>query len=275
MTKRVVSDNEIKIICNKLLADFSEYCKKNNLRFFLGYGTALGAVRHSGFIPWDDDIDVVMPRPDYEKLIETYDNDVEKNVLLCHEKDKSYYYPFAKLCNKKTELVEEHFSNDSNMGVYIDIFPLDGNGSDIEAAKAHMKECIKTQRKLNNAMAKHFFRSKSNIIKEFMRYIRYYFLRLIGSDFFYNKLDKLVKQYEYQNSKFISNNVWCTYSVRELFFKEMFDEDVLITFEKREYPIVKKYDEYLSSIYGNYMEMPPIDERISHHDMIAYYKDDY
>lgn len=273
MEEKIIPSEDIKRICKNILEFFSDYCRKNGLTFFLGYGTALGAVRHRGFIPWDDDIDVMMPRPDYERLISMFDNSTENYLLLVHAKDKHYYYPFAKLCDKKTILVEEHYSNDTNMGIYIDIFPLDGNGTEHTEAKKHLKKCIKTQQKLNNAMAKHFFRSNSNFIIEIIRYLRYRFLKLVGSEYFFNKLDLFIKKYSYDNSKYISNNSWCTYAARDLFEKSMFQKSMDIEFEGKPYPIPENYDVYLSSLYGEYMKLPPEEMRISHHDMVAYYRE--
>lgn len=273
MEEKIIPSEEIKKICTNVLEFFSDYCNKNGLTFFLGYGTALGAVRHNGFIPWDDDIDVTMPRPDYERLISIFDNSKEEFLLLSHAKDKDYYYPFAKLCDKKTKLVEEHYANDANMGIYIDIFPLDGNGTERTEAIKHLMKCIKTQQKLNSAMAKHFFRSRSNIIIEIIRYIRYRFLKLVGSEYYFNKLDLHMKRFAYSESKYISNNSWCTYAVRDLFEKSMFQKSINVEFEGKEYPIPENFDEYLKSLYGEYMKLPPEEMRISHHDMVAYYRE--
>ncbi len=271
MENNIVSNEDFKKICTQILIEFKKICEKNNLTFFLGYGTALGAVRHGGFIPWDDDIDVIMPRPDYEKLIQIYNNEDERYLLLCHEIDDSYFYPFAKLCDKSTILIEKHFANDKNMGIYIDIFPLDGNGNERKSAEKHLHKCIKTQQKLNNAMAKHFFRGNNNAIKEIMRYFRYRIIKRIGSKHYYKKLDDLFKKYLLHDSLYVSNNSWGT--TKELFEKDIFERSVDIEFEGNVFPIVENYDKYLSSLYGDYMKLPPKESQVSHHDIIVYYKE--
>ena len=112
-----VSNEEIKAIALQVLADVAEYCDRNGIRYFLVCGTALGAVRHDGFIPWDDDIDIGMPRPDYERFISEYKS--EKYYLCSHKLNAGYPYAFDKVCDSDTDLIE-------NISIlsYLDMHPI-------------------------------------------------------------------------------------------------------------------------------------------------------
>lgn len=117
---------ELKRIELDILKYIKTQCEKYNLRYYLAYGTLLGAVRHKGFIPWDDDIDIHMPREDYDKLIELeYNNPDSKYKLLSPKYNKDYYYSFAKMVDNETILEETGLKQIKELGVYVDIFPLD------------------------------------------------------------------------------------------------------------------------------------------------------
>ena len=125
-----LSLQELKDIEFNLLKEFRAFCNENGIRFFLAYGTLLGAIRYKGFIPWDDDIDVLVPREDYNKLIRIF-RDSDKYRLYSFERNQKYGYPFAKLCDMSTRKIEFYFEPLVDYGVDIDIFPLDYWDDDI------------------------------------------------------------------------------------------------------------------------------------------------
>ena len=112
---------DIKKICLDILVEFDAFCRKNNLKYSLAYGTAIGAVRHSGYIPWDDDIDVMMPRSDYEKLLSIFSND--GNYKLFNDSMPDYYYQYAKIVDVNYP-IKEFNRKEKLMGLWIDIFPV-------------------------------------------------------------------------------------------------------------------------------------------------------
>ncbi len=127
----ILSLEEIKSFSLDILVFFDKYCSDNNLRYYLAFGTLLGAVRHRGFIPWDDDIDVYVPRPDYDRVIEQFkDPDGRYAAVSCFN-DASYLYPFAKIVDRKIKSMTESGEIGAN-GLGIDLFPLDGLPSDMD-----------------------------------------------------------------------------------------------------------------------------------------------
>ena len=131
-----------------ILKDFIKVCEKNNLRYYLVSGTCLGAVRHQGFIPWDDDIDVGMPREDYNKLITLQKDFNERYFIQTYKTDKKYLYNFAKIRDSETTYIENNFmTTQINHGVWLDVFPLDGFSYEYEDSEKFEKLVKKTWRK--------------------------------------------------------------------------------------------------------------------------------
>jgi|AGTN01.3.fsa_nt_gi LPS biosynthesis protein len=139
---RELTQDELKDRAFELLKEFRDVCEKNNLRYYLTGGTLLGAVRHKGFIPWDDDIDVAMPRIDYLKFLKIYKREYDKNNLFAYEINKNYKYMFAKLCDKDTSLIEFDFDCKEKLGVYLDIFPIDGLGKNEKSLSKDKKSFL-------------------------------------------------------------------------------------------------------------------------------------
>jgi len=129
---------ELKDIEFDILKMFDAFCKENNIRYFFAYGTLLGAIRYKGFIPWDDDVDVLVPREDYDRLLKLF-TDSEQYRLYAYEREPKYRYPFAKLCDMTTRKDEGGYENGVELGVDIDIFPLDAWDNDLEKAKKEAK----------------------------------------------------------------------------------------------------------------------------------------
>lgn len=265
-----ISREELKKICFDILKEFAQFCDKNNLRYALFSGTLLGSVRHKGFIPWDDDIDVMMPRTDYDKLLKIY-NDNSDYQLVCHEKFSGYFYPFAKLCNKRTVLVEENYNNQIELGIYIDIFPIDYLGNDKEIALKNLRKCQKSQHKLANTFLSHFIPSNKGVL-DVIRRCRYYLIRLIGSEYFYSQLMNNCHKFSLlTDSKYIANCVWGAADDGELLENQWIEKMIDSDFEGVKFKIPSNYHNILQSLYGDYMVLPP-EEKRRIHDMKAFWK---
>ena len=131
MSEKVLSLEEIKRIELGILEYLHQVCEKHDIKYFIDFGTLLGAVRHKGFIPWDDDMDICMLREDYEKLQDyLIANPDERYEVMSYKNNLNYVYPFMKVQDNQTYLLEEDVRIDSNMGIYVDIFPVDGYEDD-------------------------------------------------------------------------------------------------------------------------------------------------
>lgn len=259
---------EVKNIQLDILLEFDRICKANDIHYNLYFGTMLGAVRHQGFIPWDDDIDVAMTRENYNKFLSIDKNKIRKEYFIqSYETDHDFFRPFTRLRKNNTIYKQRHYKNlDIHHGVFIDIFPLDN------VYKSKKKEYFRYQylyflRRLN--IIKHFgIKKNSNKIKKIAQKI----------------IDKVLPNYEFnqyitnvmtkRNSK---NTSYLNHLTNEvnidrfdvyLIKKADFLDSILIEFEGHEFPIPRNYNKYLTKLYGDYMKLPPKEEQVPHHQVI-------
>ena len=249
-----------------LLLKFDNVCKKYNLRYCLAYGTLLGAIRHKGFIPWDDDVDVCMPRDDYEKLQELKDEFNNPYFLQTPFTDSGYYYSYIKVRNSNTTAFSKNLryhmsANDCNSGMSLDVFCVDKweKNEDAEKLYNRIKALIiknSTAMKLNNPDF-----SKDE------RVINY-----DGSDPIetYLSIQQLSKEYHDVETQFLSMPIITAYGyARDIFDKKDFAETTLHPFEFLNLPVPIGYDNILSCIYGDYMKYPPLESRGKWHTAIT------
>lgn len=266
MEKRYLNSKEIQNIELEILKAFDLLCKKYNLYYSLAYGTMIGAVRHSGFIPWDDDVDVMMPRTDYDKLIEIVRNDEEirKKYVLLHDGQKGYHYPFYKLCDART--VAKADDNITKHGIWIDIFPVDSVYADEERTKKLHKQF----RLMKNTVLSYttdFHAKHKNwkfIPKSFLSVVAH----IYGIDKLVNKIEQKARIKRSDNK--VAVLTWQSSTAGNM-EKNDFYNSVLMSFEDAQFPIIKGYDAYLRGIYGDYMKIPPEKDRKTHM-LKAYYK---
>lgn len=271
---KTIDVNELKRIQLDILDEFSDYCEKNGLTYYLTYGTLIGAVRHKGYIPWDDDIDVMMPRKDYERFLDGFNKDTHAANIraISHAIDPRYYLPFAKVANTSTVLQEE-VNSDFQIGVYIDVFPLDNLGNDFETAKKLMKKAFRYNEiiilknlKLNRSR-KWYKNAVLGIGKTFAR--------LWNRDKVIEKLNNFEPiQDKGEFTKYVGmiNGIYYG-DERGIFESKWFEDTVKVEFEGKKYRTNKAYDAFLRQYYGDYMELPPIEERTTHHAFKAWYND--
>lgn len=261
-----LSLDELKNIEIDLLSKIDEFCREHEITYFIYAGTLLGAVRHGGFIPWDDDIDIAMPRKDYERFKNIIsENECSFNFEL-FEKNEKFPYPYGKICDKRTILIENN-SIGKPLGVYIDVFPLDKLPSIAKKALLHVKRChlytwfymMASEKKFKRAKTK-----KARIIKVFC----YPFAKFFGYKYWIKKLNKKAQRYKETDTQYISNifSPDGIYVLKSAWFNEV----VRMPFENLMVNAPIGYKEFLTTRYGDYMSLPPIEKRVAHHDFTAY-----
>ena len=268
-----IDDNEIKSICIDLLEQFNKLCEENNLAYSIAYGTMLGEVRHGGFIPWDNDIDVIMPRDDYERLVSLRYRE-GKYEIKNYRYSSDYYYSFCKMIDKSTILIEENRA-EHDMGVFIDIFPVD-----LVSGEDNNYKGVEIVQKINKAICDSC--GSSNEKKYSKTYIKWIIKRIIktlfGRKILIRLVDTMCQKTTNRNKgksriRF-TNLVYGVYGQKDIFPYSLWDSIVTVDFDGIKCKMIKNYDYILSSLYGNYMELPPDDKRYSH-NILAYHKDDF
>lgn len=260
--------DEVKKIQLDILKKIDEFCKFNNLRYYLAYGTLIGAIRHKGYIPWDDDIDIVMPRDDYEKFLEKFNHDRTDTIeVLSPKLDDLYPYAFAKVHDYNTRLVEK-VNYKYNIGINVDIFPLD--------KVKNMKSVIHIYKKglkyRNIIEVKNVYYTK-NVFKNIMKKTLKILFSFININSCTLKLDKLAQMDRDDNSC----KYFCVLSSGHKFDPtilniEWYKEIIQIEFEGCLFNAPKNYDEILKEQFGNYMQLPPVEQQLTHHSFKAYRK---
>lgn len=272
--EKEIDIEELKKIELNLLTQFHNVCTEQNFRYSLGGGTLLGAVRHNGFIPWDDDIDVMMPRPDYNRFINyCLNNDVPFKIL-SWETDKTYVDLSARVYDSNTILKEANMLDSiKNIGVYIDVFPIDGLGNTYKEALKAFKSTSFKRNMLVAAQWKKYLKSKTHPwYVEPIRFTAFIISRFVNKQKTFRKILKKYNKYDFDSVKYVAA-VGGAYREKEILSHKVFSEYTLLKFEDKDFYVIKEFDTYLSSIYGNYMKLPPIEKQISHHTFKAYYLD--
>ena len=259
---------ELKEIELNILKMFDAFCKENSIRYYLSFGTLLGAIRYKKFIPWDDDVDVLVPREDYDRLIKLFRDD-ENYHLYAFEKDKRYLFPFAKLCDMRTRKEETFYKcKGIELGVEIDIFPLDAFDNDPEQAKREIKCIQKCGSKLR--LVKLDKPATNNPVKRLVWSVIMGFYKMIGGAHYIQKIIKVSNNPSQKGNDFVGAKVWCMYGERDMIPREAFADTVDIEFEGEMFPAPVGYDTYLTCMYGDYLPEPPKEKQKSHHHFKAY-----
>lgn len=246
---------------------FHRFCVDNYLTYYVLGGTMLGAARHSGFIPWDDDIDVGLPRKDYEKLLELMNTDSYLPYLLetPYSKAPEYSYPYSKIYDTRTTLIENRRKKVIR-GVYIDVFPLDGLGNSEEECKKNY-EPINKKYNLLLSLVGGIRRGRSlykNVAVIMARLIPPF---IISDKKVMSDLDKLCASHEFEKCTWICNDLGA-WRLKEAMPKSILGQPTLYPFEGIKVYGAENADAYLTHLYGDWRQLPPKEKRKTHHDFV-------
>ena len=240
-----------------------EVCQKIGVKYFLAYGSLIGAVRHKGFIPWDDDMDICMLREDYEKLQDyLIAHPDDRYEVMSYKNNLNYVYPFMKVQDNQTYLLEEDVRIDSNMGIYVDIFPVDGYEDD-SVFKDKMTRLIK-KRQLSCYTFKGITNTKS-LLNSLIRYISVIIFYFTNTNKYIRGIDELAKSRKVDDYELVDYLIYKDMN-KPVWKREWLKQTITGVFEGKEFMIPKNYHEILTSDYGDYTQLPPVELRFSHHD---------
>ena len=275
---QLISLKEVQKGSLEILKKIDEICHQLNLKYYLAYGTLIGAVRHKGFIPWDDDIDIMMPRKDYDIFVHYFINNKEELKpfeIINPQVNNKCPYTISRISDSRFQLDVDN-EDDYGIGLFVDVYPLDGVGNTIEE--------YSKLKKISSIFASMCFLStrqsvKRENTKSTLKYIikfpAFIVAKMFGKNYFMRKLYRLAAKCDYSNSKYIGCVIWASDDgLRGIFPKEWFDQTVDIEFEGAYFKAPKEFDKVLTHGYGNYMKLPPEKDRIAHHYYDAYKKND-
>jgi len=263
---RRLSEEEIKEVELGVMDYIHNLCQKENINYSLAYGTLLGAVRHKGYIPWDDDVDISLKRDEYDKLYQAVlrDNDPIYKVA-SWENDARYPYPFYRVYDARTVYENNYIENDIDLGICVDVFPFDYY-ADVN------KEMVKldTYRRLS-VYTLYGIHSKNAGLKNIVRYLLVLVFRLTRVKTWNKKMNLLSMQANDNDSiDYLMENK----RTSTKFEKTLLDKVMDSPFEDRTYKIPEASHQILSAIYGDdFMEIPPVEKRVKHDDFVAYIKE--
>jgi len=260
----------IKKIGLGLLKEIDAFCTVHNIKYFLCYGTLLGAVRHKGFIPWDDDIDIMMPREDYDRFTALAKDGLGENIkLLYPEFTPGFLRPFARVYDDRTIVKWRDKKMDDGTGIWVDIFTLDGLPKSTLAQKIHFT----IQSVYRNMILANFTEHKARSLpREIVRKI----LKLVINGRICRLLVgmtmKRSKKYPYDNSEYVAVSV-AAYGMRNRLSRRDVASAVRMPFEGYEFSVPVGYHQVLTNIFGDYMKLPPAEKQVPHHSYDAYWKE--
>lgn len=251
----------------ELLVEFDQVCKAHGLRYDLCGGSMLGAVRHGGYIPWDNDIDLSMPRPDYERLLALKKDGalgLSKHRDLVSERDETFPRHFARYIRHDVKRVSEMAEDWDCPYIGIDIFPLDGIPTDEKAFARQVKKIRRLRRFLLTSVEKAGTSRRGKaaaMVKNLYRPI----LRAIGCFRFAHMLDKECRRVDYETAEYVGI-ISGMYGLKERWRKADMLPQKQFDFEGLSVPGFANYDIYLTNLYGDYMKLPPKDKQVPHCD---------
>lgn len=263
--RKPIDVEEAKKLILDMLTYLDQFCRENGIEYFLYFGTLLGAVRHKGFIPWDDDADICMKRKEYEKFVKLFNRSSSRYKLMTW-RDKAHYVTYAKIVDSETVCIEEYQT--CEIGIFVDLFILDNEGDSLMEAKRFLRllspfvrlsRCVTHYNKLVMRLRRREHPSKWRIM------LAGIFHRILPKRGYLHFIDLLSKAKQKRGiTKYIGSVNASKYNERQILESVWFDSAVRLEFEGVQLSAPVGYKEVLTTIYHNYMELPPVEMRYVH-----------
>ncbi len=266
----LVTPAEEKFINLALLEYFDKVCRENDIKYSLTGGTLLGAVRHKGLIPWDDDVDVFLSRPEFEKLRDAFP-DGGRYVYVDRVKEPGYPYVFGRLIDTDTMIVKSPNTISFGKGLFVDVCVVDGLPKSKILREIHMKRMrilFRFRRATIHENNSKSYANKGPVVLFFKKVIK----KCTTTEFWNRKIEKLMQKYPWDTSEYVGNFT-SAYGKREMLHRSGFDSYSDMEFEGKNYMVFDGYEEYLTNIYRDYMQLPPVKKRVGHHPNTTYWVD--
>lgn len=264
---------EIQLVSLEIMKAVHEFCVENNIKYSIAYGTLIGAIRHKGFIPWDDDLDIIMPRPDYDRFCKSFKaNGYE---IVSHDIRKDCLISFARVCETSQTCIKSMLPwvrKPGNLGLWIDIFPIDSVSDNKDefhksyvSINSHHEKSVFKRRALRPFDSEHTFRYNLNTLKK-----RLLAIFTHSPEYHLDAMDRIIRKTEYGSTRHMAQ---IAFPDKEEYMdaRIILDGYSLVPFEDSEFLAVNRFDELLTMQYGNYMELPPLEQRKPQQSYITFY----
>lgn len=270
MEHEIMKMEDIQKVSLNILKQITAVCEREGFHYTLAYGTLIGAIRHKGFIPWDDDIDIQMPRPDYERFIRyMVEHPLPNLKIFNHKYVKGYPLGISRIADMRYKVEEKILKEHCDMGIFVDVYPIDGLANTYENAKKAYFGTDKPRANLLRIIDKQQCKIRLGQLFTNPRFfLSNIVLRLKGLDRVQDELEYAATQKKFEDSMFVGIPNWNW--IRLVYKREWYEEFVKAPFEDSEFYISKFYDDILRAEYGDYMQLPPVEKRVYHHGYIAY-----
>ncbi len=270
-----LTTKEIQGVILEILKAVTDICEEQSYRYMLIFGTLLGAVRHHGFIPWDDDIDIMMPRKDHDKFVEYFKNNREKYPhfhLFIYTDCPDYPYMVTRVSDDRYKIIMKN-EKDYGMGLFIDIYPFDGIGNTWKEASLRARKGDFLSSVCFQATRKHFaIETTTSKFRKLIKFPFFIFSKIYGKKRAIKILHKMAGIHSYETSKYVGCIIWLSGYKRDCFLRRWFEESIKVAFEQYEFRIPREYNKVLEHDYGDYMQLPPEKDRVGNHNYKAYIK---
>lgn len=261
--------NQVQKLLLNLLKKYISICKEYNLTYYLTGGGLIGALRHKGFIPWDDDLDIVMPRKDYDKFVNICKQNLKDGYKIQnYQTDPSWYFTFSRFIDNETIIETEYSIKTQKMNLWLDVFPVDGLPHTPFLRKAHFQHILFYRYLIQIANVETMVGLDKINRPLYEKIIIYFFHyipigKIINSKKLVQKLEKVMRKYDIEHSDYLANLAG-RYRMKEIMPKKYWGSPSKVEFEDIQVNAPQMYHEFQTHMYGDYMKVPPIKDRVTH-----------